>query len=102
MPLSCTPTRAPAGKRLSQLIATVCGDEEIPEVSLDIERGAVQHALALVAARLNQSIMAWLLSFCLISLKCHDYHPAPEGLGSRRIISITARVREVECQRQSR
>ena len=58
-----TPTRAPAGKRLSQLIATACSNEEIPEVSLDIERGAVQHGLALVAARLNQSIIAWLLSF---------------------------------------
>jgi hypothetical protein len=48
---------------LSQLIATACSNEEIPKVSLDIERGAVQHALALVAARLNQSIIAWLLSF---------------------------------------
>jgi hypothetical protein len=48
---------------LSQLIATACSNEEIPEVSLDTERGAVQHALALVAARLNQSIIAWLLSF---------------------------------------
>src|ERR1700730_19276546 len=58
-----TPTRAPAGKRLSQLIATACSSEEIPEVSLDTERGAVQHVLALVSARLNQSIIAWLLSF---------------------------------------